>query len=90
MLFIDTETFSETPINNGTYRYAEDCEVMLITYAFDNGPIGVVDLASGRTVPAELHEYLIDVGTPESYAQAQADAAAGLVSAAATPLERLS
>ena len=62
MLYLDTETFSETPINNGTYRYAEDCEVMIITYAFDNGPIGVVDLASGDALPAELHEYLTDGG----------------------------
>jgi len=25
-LWFDTETYSETPIAHGTYRYAEDCE----------------------------------------------------------------
>ena len=43
-LWLDTETFSETPIKHGTYRYAENCEVMLISYAIDDGPVQVVDL----------------------------------------------
>lgn len=42
-IYIDTETFSRTPIKNGTYRYTADCELLLITYAVDDGEVHVVD-----------------------------------------------
>ena len=53
-LWMDCETFSETPINAGTYRYAQDCEVMLITWAIDDGPASCIDLTAGEVIPAEL------------------------------------
>ena len=47
ILWIDTETFSETPIKDGTYRYAADSEVMLVTYAWNYGPVRDIDLTIG-------------------------------------------
>ncbi len=38
-IFLDTETFSATPIRDGTYAYAADAEVMLVTYAYENDPV---------------------------------------------------
>lgn len=53
-LFFDTETYSETPINAGTYRYLSDAEVMLVTYAFDDGPVQCWDLTAGEPMPGDL------------------------------------
>lgn len=39
-LYIDTETFSATPIANGTHRYAEDAEVMILAWAQDDPLFG--------------------------------------------------
>jgi len=55
-LFLDTETFSATPIRDGTYAYAADAEVMLLAYAYENDPVKVIDLTAGETLP----QYLID------------------------------
>lgn len=43
-LWLDTETFSETPIKHGTYRYVADCELMVVSWAVDSGPVVVEDL----------------------------------------------
>lgn len=43
-LYIDTETFSATPIKYGAHRYAEDAEVLLVPFAFDDDPVTVWDL----------------------------------------------
>lgn len=43
-LFLDLETFSETPIKHGTYKYAADAEIMLFAYAKDDEPAKVIDL----------------------------------------------
>ena len=40
----DLETFSETPIRRGHYRYAEDCEVMVFSWAVDDGDVHVLDM----------------------------------------------
>lgn len=58
MLFLDTETYSETPIRDGTYRYLEDAECMIVTYAFDDGPVHVWDLTVTPLMPLDLQEYL--------------------------------
>lgn len=44
MIFLDLETYSETPINNGTYVYAADCEVTVLSWAINEGPVRVLDL----------------------------------------------
>lgn len=60
MIWLDTETFSETPIKSGTFIYAEKVEVMLVAYAFDDDPIHVWDVTSGRPIPPELKIRLAD------------------------------
>lgn len=50
-LYLDTETFCATPIKDGTYRYAEDVEIMLFQYAYDDEPVQVVDLTKGDIIP---------------------------------------
>lgn len=42
-LYLDTETFSETPIQFGTPRYAADAYIMILAYAIDDRPVVVVD-----------------------------------------------
>ena len=55
-LWLDTETYCETPIANGTYRYIEDSEVMLLTYAIDDGPVECVDFTAGEQLPLDFIE----------------------------------
>ena len=59
-LYLDTETYSDTPITHGTDRYAEGVEVMLFAWALDDRPVAVVDEANGEPRPAELKEALAD------------------------------
>ena len=58
-LDIDTETYSETPISWGTYRYIGDCELMLLTYAVNDEPVACWDLTAGETMPRDLREAII-------------------------------
>jgi len=39
----DIETFSPVPIAHGVYRYAEEAEVLLFSFAIDDGPVRVYD-----------------------------------------------
>lgn len=59
-LWIDLETFSEVPINNGTHAYAEKVEVMLMAWAIDDGPVSVWDLTAGAVMPPMLYQALGD------------------------------
>ncbi|EAW4991466.1 DNA polymerase [Salmonella enterica] len=60
ILYADLETFSETPINCGTHRYAEKAEVMLFAYALDDQPVKVWDLTTGQPMPPDLSAALSD------------------------------
>ena len=42
-LFLDTETYCETPITSGTYRYAEGAEVIMWQWAVGDGPVVLRD-----------------------------------------------
>ena len=42
-LWLDLETYCETPITYGTYRYAENAEVLLVAWACDDEPVAVWD-----------------------------------------------
>lgn len=53
-LFLDLETFSPTPLKHGTHRYAEQAEVMIWTWAIEDGPVGTWDVTTGAPMPAEL------------------------------------
>lgn len=59
-LWIDCETFSELDLKTvGTYRYAASCEVMLVTWAVDDGPGHCWDLTlvdGGGPTPSTLLE----------------------------------
>ena len=46
ILFLDTETYSETDIKAGVYKYMEDpaFEVLLLPFAWDDEPAQVIDL----------------------------------------------
>lgn len=59
-LHIDIESFSPVPIKSGVYRYAEEAEIILFAYAFDNEPVSVVDLLSGEQIPALVMVALTD------------------------------
>ncbi len=42
-LYLDLETYSETPITHGTHAYAESAEIMLCAWALDDDPVQVID-----------------------------------------------
>jgi len=51
ILYVDVETFNEAPITVGTARYCESVELMVISWAVDDGPIEVLDLTAGADYP---------------------------------------
>ena len=55
-LWLDLETFCETPIKHGTHKYAEKVEVLLWLYAVDDGPVESWDLTAEPRMPANLFE----------------------------------
>ena len=63
-LSIDLETYSEADIKSvGSYRYIDDpsFEVLLFGYAYDDGPVGVIDLTDpDEEIPEDIVEALTD------------------------------
>jgi DNA polymerase bacteriophage-type len=59
-LFIDTETFSPVPIDRGLARYATQVEVMIVTWAIDDGPVHTWDVMATSQVPPA---FITAVGT---------------------------
>ena len=60
---IDIETYSDVNLAKcGVYKYAEspDFEILLFGYAVDGGPVQVIDLAQGETIPEEILDALTD------------------------------
>lgn len=60
-LFIDIETYSDVDLGkSGMYRYADSSsfEVLLFAYSADFGPVNVVDLKKGETIPADIVQAL--------------------------------
>jgi DNA polymerase bacteriophage-type len=53
-LWMDCETFSEKPLKDGTHAYAEKCEIILITWAIDDGPVLCWDRTANGDTPPEL------------------------------------
>lgn len=45
-LYLDLETFSATPIKHGTYKYAQNAEILLFAYARNDEPARVIDLVN--------------------------------------------
>lgn len=61
-LYHDLETFSETPIQNGTHVYAADAEIMLWAYALGDSPVEVWDLTADPLMPNRLADALDEEG----------------------------
>lgn len=62
-LFCDIESFSLAQLaKTGVYPYCEhpDFELLLFGYSVDGGPIEVVDLANGQSIPDEVLAALVD------------------------------
>lgn len=62
-LCIDLETFSDLDLKKvGAWRYIESpaFELLLLAYSLDDGPVEVVDIASGESVPPWLISALTD------------------------------
>ncbi|AWI03482.1 DNA polymerase [Clostridium drakei] len=65
MLAIDIETYSSVDITkSGVYAYteAEDFEILLFAYAYDDEEINIIDLAFGEKLPQSIIE---DLTSPE-------------------------
>lgn len=58
MLWGDTETFSTVPIDHGVYNYAPHAELLLFTYAVDDGPVKIWDVPRGEPMPGDLRDAL--------------------------------
>lgn len=56
ILFYDTETYCETPLAHGVHRYAEGVEVMLETWAIDDGPVQIADRTAGEEGPWSMFD----------------------------------
>lgn len=63
-VYLDTETYGEIPIKHGTHAYAEGVEIMLWTWAVDDGPVQHYDATTGEPMPDDL-AYLL--GTADRY-----------------------
>ena len=64
ILWLDTETYSETPIKRGTAKYMADpsFEIMLVSYAIGDGPVKLWDRTASDQMPADLLDALLDAG----------------------------
>lgn len=65
ILSIDIETYSSVDIaKSGVYAYteAEDFQILLFGYAFDDDPVQVVDLASGEELPNRVLQAIVNPG----------------------------
>lgn len=62
VLSIDLETYSDIDIGKaGLYKYAENSEILLFAYAWDDEPVHVVDFTAGEELPQDVMEGLWDM-----------------------------
>jgi len=62
ILSIDIETFSDIDLGKcGVYRYTDspNFDILLFAYSIDEGPISLVDLASGEELPEKIIEAIL-------------------------------
>jgi DNA polymerase bacteriophage-type len=60
-LWLDLETYSETPITNGTHAYAAGAEIMLFAWALDDGPVQVLDFSDWDSLQShQIRTALLD------------------------------
>src|SRR6056297_2036876 len=62
VLSIDIETFSDVDLRKcGVYRYTDspNFDILLFAYSIDEGPVQLIDLASGEEIPKEILEAIL-------------------------------
>ncbi len=59
-LFLDSETFCERPISVGVNAYAETAEVMIASWAIDDGPVQVYDFTQPNARPVTSLNKLVE------------------------------
>lgn len=63
ILAVDLETYSAVDIARcGLYKYAENSEILLFAYAYNDDPVQVIDLACGEALPRRV---LRDLENPD-------------------------
>jgi DNA polymerase len=55
-LWLDTECRSSVPIRLGNVKYSTGCEMTMLQYAVDNGPVVIIDMLSKKTVVSRKNE----------------------------------
>jgi DNA polymerase len=62
-LFLDIESFCETPITAGTYKYSSEAEVLIVTWAVDDGEVDFWDVTADKALPKRLYQVMMDQKT---------------------------
>ena len=62
VMCVDIETYSSNHIKYGVHKYvdADDFEILLFAYCFDDGPVTVVDFTAGEQIPPDVFNALHD------------------------------
>jgi DNA polymerase bacteriophage-type len=61
-LYIDTETYSTVPIDRGLSLYVPACELLMVQWALDDGPVIVWDMTASR--PPEWDTFCAALSDP--------------------------
>jgi len=61
-LYIDIETYSDRAIDYGVHAYvdADNFQILLFAYAFDDEDVEVIDFTAGEKLPERVAEALVD------------------------------
>lgn len=73
-LHIDIETYSDISLRDcGVYRYVDspNFQILLLAYAIDDGPVKIIDLASGEKIPKNIANAIFDKNVVKSAFNAQ-------------------
>lgn len=61
VLHLDYESYSPVDLLKcGAHRYAEEAEIIMVQYAFDQDPVRVIDVLQGEEIPTEFIDALKD------------------------------
>ncbi len=62
VMCVDIETYSSNHIKYGVHKYvdADDFEILLFAYCFDDGPVTVIDFTAGEELPPDVFDALRD------------------------------
>jgi hypothetical protein len=61
ILGVDIETYSPVPLpKTGVYRYVDtdEFQILLFSYAYDDGPVYTVDMACGERLPEKVRIHI--------------------------------